>query len=147
MQYATKCSSLYDHRKRVIAGVESVTAREIGIGEEQSKKDDEDYKKLPSLQSRTLSPTPVREYWLRALQTHPGFSQLINDDDEAALRSLTDIRLTAPFQTSGSGFTFEFHFNRNAYFNNSVLRKTYIYKVGFGSITLIRLTYISLVPG
>jgi hypothetical protein len=145
MKYAMKCQPLYEHRKRVVAGAETVTHQEIAVGEEQNKKDDEDYERLPPLRASVIPRTPILEFWLRVLQTHPGFAQRINDDDKAALKYLMDVRITPPYQTSGPGFTVEFSFNRNPYFNNSALRKTFIYKVDRSFTHLSGLAFIFFV--
>jgi nucleosome assembly protein 1-like 1 len=142
LKYAVKCRPLYEHRKRVILGADSVTAREVNVGEDQNKKDDEDYEKLPAPTRSIILPTPVHEFWLRALQTHPGFAQRINDDDEAALNYLTDIRITHPIQISNPGFTVEFCFNPNPYFSNTTLTKTYIYKDELGFVGTLLFSHV-----
>jgi len=128
LEYAAKCRPFYEHRKRVVAGAESVTLQELRAGEDQSQKEDDDYERLPPLKSSTVPPTQILEFWLRVLQTHPGFSQKINEGDEPALKFLTDIRVVNPIQNLNPGFTVEFYFNANPYFSNTLLRKTYVYK-------------------
>lgn len=141
---------MYEHRKRVIAGTEGVTSGEFASGEAQSKNLDDDYKVLrPAPRGPTLPATRINDYWLHALGSHPGFKSLIKDGDKPALAYLSDIKVTYPTYSGQTppSFVVEFYFNSNPYFNNSVLKKTYIYKVSYLNLkldVLLKLTHVIL---
>jgi nucleosome assembly protein 1-like 1 len=142
-KYAMKYQPLYDRRKRVIAGQIGVSFEEVMIGEEESQKDDEGYQKLPAfdIRRRIVPATPIEEFWLRALQTHPGISNMICDSDEAALKHLTDVTITYPNPSARSAciitndiplsFAINFYFSPNEFFTNLLLTKSYVYKVSW----------------
>ena len=66
----------------------------------------------------------VPEFWSRCLQNHEQLATLLGEKDEDALAYLTDIQIARP-DAFNSGFTLEFHFNENPFFENKVLTKTY----------------------
>lgn len=57
------------------------------------------------------------------MQTHPQLAELITEDDEEALKHLTDIRFRD--LEDNPGFKLEFYFEPNDFFSDSVLTKTY----------------------
>jgi len=70
----------------------------------------------------------VPEFWLLALKHHEDFSAMITEADEQALKNLTDIRIAAAPEHSPESFTIEFHFSDNEFFDNKLIKKTYILK-------------------
>ena len=113
------------------SGEAKPTVEEITAGEEETKKDDEDYTPLPAVNEPEAAAIP--EFWLTALRNHPGLNELINDRDAAALKSLTDISVEyLPTSESQLGFKLLFHFQPNEFFTNTVLEKTYLYQKEVG---------------
>ncbi|PPQ90701.1 hypothetical protein CVT25_005009 [Psilocybe cyanescens] len=129
---------LYERRSAIIAGKTAATTEEIEAGEQASVKDDEDYTPLP----KDVKPSPagIPEFWLTALRNHVGLSEMITDRDAEALKHLVDVRLEylkegedAPKETLGKpGFKIIFQFEKNDYFTNEVLEKTYLYQEEVG---------------
>jgi len=98
-QYLDLNKPLYERRLAIISGSEKPTPEEIQAGEEQSVKDDPEYKKLPKDSPDTA---PIPEFWLTALRNHVGTSDIITDRDAGALKHLVDIRVT--YTTPKPGF-------------------------------------------
>ncbi|KAI8969676.1 hypothetical protein BD414DRAFT_428061 [Trametes punicea] len=122
---------LYDRRQAIITGAAQPTPEEIEAGEQLSIKDDPDYQPLPKDVAPATSGIP--EFWLTALRTHVGFSDIITDRDAEALKSLTDIRIEyLPTKDTKPGFKLRFFFRPNDYFENEVLEKTYLYQEEVG---------------
>ncbi|KAH9475768.1 Nucleosome assembly protein 1 [Psilocybe cubensis] len=129
---------LYERRSAIIAGKAAATTEEIEAGEEASVKEDEDYAPLPK--DVKPSPSGIPEFWLTALRNHVGLSDMITDRDADALKHLVDVRLEylkegdeAPKETLGKpGFKIIFEFEKNDYFTNEVLEKTYLYQEEVG---------------
>ena len=115
---------------------------------------DQSRKSLANMSIRTDAPKGIAEFWLTALKNHVALSELITERDEGALRHLIDVRLryldSASEDGAGSsssaagvpapgqvqqGFQLDFSFDadKNEYFKNPVLTKTYFYQdqVGF----------------
>ena len=79
----------------------------------------------------------IPEFWLTAMKNVDHIAEMIQEHDEPILKTLTgiDLKFIDEEKTSDEssdepkegnmGFTLEFHFAPNAYFNNSVLTKTY----------------------
>ncbi|KDR73197.1 hypothetical protein GALMADRAFT_72494 [Galerina marginata CBS 339.88] len=129
---------LYERRSAIINGKAAATTQEIEAGEEASVKDDEDYTPLPK--DVTPSPSGIPEFWLTALRNHVALNEMITDRDVEALKHLIDVRLVylkegegSPKETLGKpGFTIIFQFEKNAFFDNEVLEKTYLYQEEVG---------------
>jgi len=126
-QYLDLNKPLYERRLAIISGSAKPTPEEIQAGEDQSLKDDPEYKKLPKDSSDTA---PIPEFWLTALRNHVGTSDIITDRDAGALKHLTDIRVT--YTTPKPGFKLTFFFAPNEFFENEELEKTYYYQEEVG---------------
>ncbi|KAM5578700.1 hypothetical protein ABKV19_008822 [Rosa sericea] len=63
----------------------------------------------------------VPNFWLYALKGHAMLDAQITDQDEGALKHLTDIK----WSRIQKGFRLEFYFHTNPFFENPVLTKTY----------------------
>jgi nucleosome assembly protein 1-like 1 len=114
-----------------VLGEAKPTPEEIAAGEEESKKDNEDYTPLPAVKEPEA--TEIPEFWLTALRNHPGLSEIITDRDAEALKSLSDISVSyLPTSEAQLGFKLLFHFKPNGYFTNSLLEKTYLYQKEVG---------------
>ncbi|KAH7906888.1 nucleosome assembly protein [Hygrophoropsis aurantiaca] len=122
---------LYERRTAIISGSAQATADEIEAGEQVSIKDDPDYTPLPKDDS--ASPAAIPEFWLTALRNHVGLAEIVTDRDAAALKHLTDIRLSYLSPDSPKpGFKISFVFSSNEFFENDVLDKTYLYQEEVG---------------
>ena len=126
-QYLDLNKPLYERRLAIISGSAKPTPEEIQAGEEQSLKDDPEYKKLSKDSSDTA---PIPEFWLTALRNHVGTSEIITDRDAGALKHLIDIRVT--YTTPKPGFNLTFIFSPNEFFENEELEKTYYYQEEVG---------------
>ena len=126
-QYLDLNKPLYERRLAIITGTEKPTADEILAGEEQSVKDDPEYKKLPTDSPETA---PIPEFWLTALRNHVGTSEIITDRDAGALKHLIDIRVA--YTSPKPGFKLTFIFTPNEFFENEELEKTYYYQEEVG---------------
>lgn len=73
-------------------------------------------------------PPGIPDFWLTAMNNHPDIGMRIEEDDEAVLRFLTDIRVE-----NGDSFDFSlvFHFAPNPYFSNLLLRVKFFYQEEF----------------
>ncbi|KAJ7347707.1 nucleosome assembly protein [Mycena albidolilacea] len=134
---------LYARRHAIIAGEAVATPEEIAAGEAQSLKDDEDYTPLPKEELGKEPEKGIPDFWLTALRNHPGLAELITDRDAEALAFLQDVTLEYLPKAGGEGefagkpgFTITFHWDaeKNPFFTNKTLSKTYIYQeeVGYG---------------
>ena len=65
------------------------------------------------------------DFWLVALK-NSSLSEEIFEQDEPALKALTDIRTSFIPDEQGVGFTVDFHFKENEFFSNAVLSKTFV---------------------
>jgi len=63
-------------------------------------------------------------FWLNALSNHKIFKDFIAPSDEDALKSLIDIRYEK--LSDGTSFKLIFEFDKNEYFTDSLLEKTFI---------------------
>ena len=126
-QYLDLNKPLYERRLAIISGSAKPTPEEIQAGEEQSVKDDPEYKTLPKDSSDTA---PIPEFWLTALRNHVGTSDIITDRDAGALKHLVDIRVT--YTSPKPGFKLTFIFSPNEFFENEELEKTYYYQEEVG---------------
>ncbi|KAH7923378.1 NAP-domain-containing protein [Leucogyrophana mollusca] len=122
---------LYERRTAIISGSAQATAEEIEAGEQASIKDDPDYTPLPK--DAAVTPSAIPEFWLTALRNHLGLAELITERDAAALKHLTDVRLSyLPSDSPKPGFKISFIFSPNDFFENEVLDKTYLYQEEVG---------------
>jgi len=137
-QYLELQKPLYERRNAIITGKAIATREEIEAGEQASIKDDEDYAPLP----KDVSPasTGISEFWLTALRNHLGLNEIITDRDTQALKHLVDVRLEyltegvgTDTETMGKpGFKVLFIFEKNDFFENDILEKTYLYQEEVG---------------
>ncbi|KAL0456520.1 UNVERIFIED_CONTAM: Nucleosome assembly protein 1 [Sesamum latifolium] len=65
----------------------------------------------------------VPGFWLTAMKNNEVVARELSEHDEEALKFLTEI--TSSGVEYRKGFSFEFHFDPNPFFKNSVLTKTY----------------------
>lgn len=72
-------------------------------------------------------PNGIPNFWMSIFKYVPNFDKLVKEDDEDALKHLTNISVTSK-PLPDMSFTLEFHFSPNEYFSNSILTKEYLMK-------------------
>jgi nucleosome assembly protein 1-like 1 len=65
----------------------------------------------------------VSGFWLKAILNHPGIGRLVQEKDRMIMMYLQDV--TCKLHTEGYGFDLIFTFEKNDYFDNTILKKTY----------------------
>jgi nucleosome assembly protein 1-like 1 len=68
--------------------------------------------------------TGIPEFWLQAFKSSDLLCEMMQPHDEHVLRYLSDIKIIMHEQAP-IGYTIEFYFNKNEYFTNEKLTKTY----------------------
>jgi nucleosome assembly protein 1-like 1 len=90
--------------------------------------DDEDYKKVEvnAVDVKEIQNTPLGVYgfWLRAMLNHSSVGRLIQEKDRQILIHLIDVQCN--LHTEGFGFDLLFTFEKNDYFTNEVLKKSFV---------------------
>ncbi|XP_013790708.1 nucleosome assembly protein 1-like 1 [Limulus polyphemus] len=66
----------------------------------------------------------IPDFWLTTFKNVEIIAEMIQEHDEPILKNLMDVKVKLS-QSNPMGFTLEFHFKPNEYFNNSVLTKEY----------------------
>jgi len=96
--------------------------------ETETSEKKEDSKKSEESKPEEKNVKGVPEFWLVALKHHEDFTAMITEADEQALKHLIDMRIAAAPEHSPESFTIEFYFSDNEFFDNKVIKKTYILK-------------------
>jgi len=128
-KYEALYQPLIDRRHDIVGGTAEPKAEEL-VGEEKK----EETEKKPEAQPTGETKAEVQdvkgipEFWFLALKHHEDFSAMITEADEAALKHLTDLRVISATEHSAESFTIEFYFSQNEFFENSVIKKTYVLK-------------------
>lgn len=105
---------LHRRRKDVVLGkMDNEIAKENENDDQQPDHDD----------GSSERPKGIPQFWVCALNQMPVTGELITEQDVDCLDSLEDI--TCSDYENGEGFTLEFHFAPNDYFENTVLTKKY----------------------
>lgn len=120
-KYASLYEPFYDRREKIVSGAheptddeakwEAVSSEENGKKEENGSGASEDAKGLP-------------DFWLKTFKSTALLSGMVQDHDEQVLKHLKDVRVKL-HTSKPYGYTLEFHFNKNEFFSNEVLTKTY----------------------
>lgn len=137
-KYAKRYAPLYERRSAIINGKEEPTKEEVLKGEESEPADiDEDGEEEEKTSYVDALPPSdaekgIPDFWLTALRTHVALSELIEEQDEDALRALVDIRMSYLEQESGFKLEFVFDPAKNDFFTNEILTKTYYYQDEIG---------------
>jgi len=133
VKYDQKHQPLYAKRKLILSGEHEPTEEECDYNsddespEELSKqladkaKVDESEKEAAHGFDDNTKGLP--EFWLTIFKNVDLLSEMMQEHDEPILTHLQDIQVK--FLDKPMGFTLEFHFTPNEYFNNKVLTKTY----------------------
>jgi len=148
-QFGEKYAPLFSKRASFVNGALEPTEEERGPQEEEEEgikieevKDEKD----PKAKSQQDVPKGIPEFWSTAMFHHEALGELITEKDMEALKFLTDVRVKVfqdfvPKQEETPkepkeeeeeedngplhGFTLEFSFSQNPFFEDAVLSKTY----------------------
>lgn len=128
-KYFAKFTPLYQKRAKIVNGAAEPSEEEVKAGKADDEDDeDEDEKegvKSEDKKEATEDLKGVPEFWLSAMKNHLSLAETITDRDEAALKNLTDIRMT---YLDRPGFKLIFEFAENDFFSNKEITKTYYYQ-------------------
>ncbi|XP_052222167.1 protein SET-like [Dreissena polymorpha] len=93
---------------------------------EEILKVEQKYNKLrqPFFQKRSDLIAKIPNFWVTAFVNHPQVSALLNEEDEEALQFLTKVEVQE-FEDIKSGYKINFYFDKNQYFENSVISKEF----------------------
>lgn len=127
-KYFAKFTPLYQKRAKIVNGTLEPSEDEVKAGKADDEEDDdeekeEDVKTEDKKDAEDLKGVP--EFWLSAMKNHLSLAETITDRDEAALKHLTDIRMT---YLDRPGFKLIFEFAENDFFSNKEITKTYYYQ-------------------
>ena len=91
---------------------------------EEILKIDQKYDKLrqPFYKKRHEHIAKIPNFWYRTLVNHPQISSIITEEDEEILKHLTEIEVVE-LEDAKQGFRVNFHFEPNAFFENTVLSR------------------------
>ncbi|KAL7416802.1 hypothetical protein BDY24DRAFT_204362 [Mrakia frigida] len=130
-KFAQRYAPLYERRKAIVNGAVEPTEEEVSAGE--AVDEDEESEATIGEVDEDDKTKGIPDFWLVALRNHVGISELITEQDEDALHSLTDIKLSY-IEGTTPGFKITFAFSENEFFTNAELEKTYYYRseVGYG---------------
>ncbi|EEB07230.1 nucleosome assembly protein Nap1 [Schizosaccharomyces japonicus yFS275] len=117
-EFSKKYEPLYARRAEIVRGAREPTSEEIEKGEYDVESNGE------AEQEKAVETKGIPEFWLTAMKNDLMISEAVTTEDEEALKHLVDIRLSYPEKP---GFTLEFEFEKNDFFTNTVLKKTYYY--------------------
>lgn len=125
-KYFAKFTPLYQTRAKIINGQEEPTPEQVEVGEKKDEDDDEEEtpeEEVNKDEGKDVKGIP--EFWLSAMKNQISLAEMITDRDEAALKSLTDIRME---YLDRPGFKLIFEFDENEFFTNKTITKTYFYQ-------------------
>ena len=130
-KYFAKFTPLYEKRAMIVNGATEPSDAEIKAGEQDNQGDEETVDGESSNPESTekdesaASLKGIPEFWLSAMKNQVSLAELITQDDEQALKHLTDIRMEYLEQP---GFRLIFEFADNEFFSNKIITKTYYYQ-------------------
>ncbi len=129
-KYALKYESLFEKRRQIVSGVyepndeESKWEYDDMLDKEEVTKKDEEEDNSETLDEASINKTGLPEFWLQAIKSSNLLSKMMQPNDESVLKYLSDIKIVMHEQAP-IGYTIEFYFNKNEYFTNEKLTKTY----------------------
>jgi nucleosome assembly protein 1-like 1 len=124
-KYFAKFTPLYQKRAKIVNGESEPTEAEVETGKRPNEEDNEEEEKAEAKVDGAKDVKGVPEFWLSAMKNQVSLAELITDQDEKALRHLTDIRME---YLDRPGFKLIFEFSSNDFFSNKTLSKTYFYR-------------------
>ncbi|KAF2742253.1 NAP-domain-containing protein [Sporormia fimetaria CBS 119925] len=125
-KYFAKFTPLYQTRAKIVNGAQEPSEEQVKVGEaEDSDDEDEEETKEEPNKDEGADIKGIPEFWLSAMKNQISLAEMITDRDEAALKSLVDIRME---YLDRPGFRLIFEFAENEFFENKTLSKTYFYQ-------------------
>ena len=127
-KYFAKFTPLYQKRAKIVNGAAEPTEDEITAGKQAGEEDDETDSSKVEVSETNKSEADIKgipEFWLSAMKNQISLAELITDDDQEALKFLTDIRME---YLERPGFRLIFEFADNEFFTNKAITKTYYYQ-------------------
>ena|ERR1700733_15213957 len=124
-KYFAKFTPLYQKRAQIVNGDSEPTEAEVEAGKPKEDEDEREDEKPEVKVDVADDAKGVPEFWLSAMKNQVSLAELITDQDEKALRHLTDIRME---YLDRPGFKLIFEFSPNDFFSNKTLSKTYFYR-------------------
>ncbi|CAF4761605.1 unnamed protein product [Pieris macdunnoughi] len=140
-KYAKMYQPLFDKRAQVVVGTHEPTDEECNTPWHDDTKEEELAKavqnaaiedKDKSEENKNAEPPMdpnvkgIPDFWLTIFKNVSKLSEMVQDQDEPILKSLHDIKVQ--MNDDPLGFTLEFHFAPNDFFENAVLTKQYSMK-------------------
>jgi len=123
-KYEAMYKPLIDRRFDIISGVSEPKPEEL-VEKEEKKEEPKKEEAATTEKKEQLPVKGVPEFWLIALKHHDEFSSMITEKDEECLKHMTDLRVV-DVENSAHSFSIEFHFEDNEFFEDKVLKKTYV---------------------
>ena len=120
--YFAKFTPLYEKRAKIVNGATEPSEEEVKAGEQDGEEANEDG---TDKDVSTESVQGIPEFWLSAMKNQVSLAELITQNDEQALKHLTDVRMEYLEQP---GFRLIFEFAENEFFSNKTIIKTYYYQ-------------------
>lgn len=132
-KYQKQFEPLLEKRAQIVNGEVEPTAAE-GEFNVEVEEDEEMAEKMKSLLSESNAEVPkypedakgLPDFWYHVLKNTEIIWQMVQPHDEELIKKLKDIKLVYP--ESGMSFKFEFHFEPNEFFTDTVLTKEYFLK-------------------
>lgn len=129
-KYFAKFTPLYQKRAQIVNGGAEPSEEEVKAGKADDEDEDEEEEDKEDVKTEVKKEAAedlkgVPEFWLSAMKNHLSLAETITDRDEAALKHLTDIRMT---YLDRPGFKLIFEFAENDFFSNKEITKTYYYQ-------------------
>lgn len=146
-KYATQYMPLNERRKEIVTGDQEPTDSDCEWPSDEEDEEaalsvsDESLKTKAKLEDETgkekkeeektdeakeeENPTGVPQFWLTTFKNVDMLSEMIQDHDEPILKHLQEVKVKFS-QSDPMGFTLEFYFETNDFFNNNMLTKEYI---------------------
>ncbi|KAK9727577.1 histone chaperone, partial [Basidiobolus ranarum] len=129
-KYLGLYTPLYEKRSDIVAGKTEPTEEQVEAGkkidEEFTEEIKETIKEESEADDESQNAKGVPEFWLSAMKNHAQIADMITEQDQEVLKSLSNIRLA--YLEENPGFKLEFDFEENEYFTNTTLTKAYYYQ-------------------
>jgi len=124
VQWAAKFNAIYEKRAACVTGTYEPKDDEA-VWKHDEEEDEEGNKVEPELAPEpTPALTGIPNFWLNALYHDPSINEVIEEHDLAVLKFLKDIKCEL-LDGERKGFRLSFAFDKNEFFTNDVLTKTF----------------------
>lgn len=132
-KYQEKYQPLFDKRQKIVSGEVEPSNEEAKWKEEEEETEMTEKMKDFSLKiQKNLKPNypedckGIPDFWLTIFRSSELLSEMVQEHDEPVFKKLRDIKII--YHENPTSYTLEFHFDKNEYFSNPVLTKTYFLK-------------------